>query len=92
MVSGLAFHWLRDAVMRGHEDHLGRHESHAASALGTVAIGKNRLSLPSGNVVAMVSFDLATATAKSRKRGLAWPQRCLRTSSLATAGGVAPQA
>jgi len=40
-----------------------RYELQAASALGTLAIGKNRLWLASGNVVAPVSFDLATGEA-----------------------------
>ena len=40
-----------------------RYELQAASALGTLAIGKNRLWLASGNVVAPVSFDLETGEA-----------------------------
>jgi outer membrane protein assembly factor BamB len=40
-----------------------RYELRAASALGTLAIGANRLWLASGNVVAPVSFDLATGEA-----------------------------
>lgn len=41
-----------------------RFELQAASALGTLAIGRNRLWLSAGNVVATVSFDLKTGQAK----------------------------
>jgi hypothetical protein len=40
-----------------------RFELRAASALGTLAIGQNRLWLASGNVVAPVSFDIETGKA-----------------------------
>ena len=40
-----------------------RFELQAASALGTLAVGGNRLWLASGNVVAPVSFDLETGEA-----------------------------
>jgi outer membrane protein assembly factor BamB len=58
----------RSGKLRWHNGTVGRpindrYELQAASALGTLAVGKNRLWLASGNVVAPVSFDLATGEA-----------------------------
>ena len=52
--------WHNGAVGKPTND---RYELKAASALGTLAIGRNRLWLASGNVVAPVSFDLETGEA-----------------------------
>lgn len=59
----------RSGKLRWHNGDVGkpindRFELRAASALGTLAVGGNRLWLASGNVVAPVSFDLATGEAR----------------------------
>jgi len=58
----------RSGELRWHNGTAGRpindrYELRAASALGAMAIGKGRLWLASGNVVAPASFDLATGEA-----------------------------
>ena len=58
----------RSGELRWHNGTVGKpinrqFELQAASAMGTLAIGRNRLWLASGNVVAPVSFDLATGEA-----------------------------
>jgi len=55
----------RTGELRWHNGTIGKpinqqQELRAASAMGTLAVGKNRLWLASGNVVAPVSFDLET--------------------------------
>jgi len=59
----------RSGKLRWHNGDVGkpindRFELRAASALGTLAVGGNRLWLASGNVVAPVSFDLETGEAR----------------------------